>query len=91
MLRPQRCGADCVKLQKSSLPDKFARSALGRPYEGPHSWGATYGEHKAHLELSDDDYLQLQQHAKQAGHRAGSSETDGQTGRRQLTVCPMSH
>ncbi|KAF0309743.1 Sialic acid synthase [Amphibalanus amphitrite] len=68
----KRCGADCVKLQKSSLPDKFAGSALRRPYEGPHSWGATYGEHKAHLELSRSAYRELQEYAKQAGTRAAS-------------------
>ena len=65
----QKCGADCVKMQKSSLSDKFTASALRRPYVGRHSWGATYGEHKAHLEISHDHYRELQQHAKQARER----------------------
>ncbi|XP_037093484.1 sialic acid synthase-like [Pollicipes pollicipes] len=62
----KRSGADCVKLQKSSLPDKFSRAALCRPYGGPHAWGATYGQHKAHLELGEEAYKELQAYARQA-------------------------
>lgn len=59
-----KCGVDCVKFQKSSLRDKFNRQAMERPYDSVHSWGRTYGEHKQFLELSDDTYRVLQNHAK---------------------------
>ena len=71
-----RAGADCVKLQKSSLPDKFTAGALAQPYSGPHSWGATYGEHKAHLELSEQQYRDLQCHAREEGIAFTASAMD---------------
>ena len=60
-----QAGAHCVKFQKSSLEHKFTAAALARPYTGPHSWGDTYGEHKEHLEFSEEQYKELQQHAAQ--------------------------
>uniref|UniRef100_A0A182NSH2 AFP-like domain-containing protein n=1 Tax=Anopheles dirus TaxID=7168 RepID=A0A182NSH2_9DIPT len=67
MQTAKECGADCVKFQRSSLPDKFTASALARPYSGPNSWGSTYGEHKAWLEFSPDQYRDLQRFASEIG------------------------
>ena len=36
-----------------------------RPYDSPNSWGETYGQHKRHLELSDESYRELKQVADQ--------------------------
>ncbi len=44
--RAAAAGADCVKFQKTSLADKFTGAVLDSPYDGEHSWGKTYGEHK---------------------------------------------
>ena len=63
----RHAGVDCVKFQKSSLADKFNGLALAREYSGPQSWGQTYGEHKEHLELSEQDYRDLQEHAHKEG------------------------
>lgn len=63
----KECGADCVKFQKSDLVCKFNKKALERPYKSPHSWGETYGEHKAFLELSEESYKYLQRHAAECG------------------------
>ena len=52
-------GADCVKFQKSSLTEKFTKSALERPYDSKNSFGKTYGEHKEFLEFSTDEYIEL--------------------------------
>ena len=60
-----RAGADCVKFQKSSLRHKFNTAALEREYSGEHSWGSTYGEHKRHLEFSEEEFRELQRHAAQ--------------------------
>ena len=54
------CGADCVKFQKSNLTEKFTQQALSRPYNSQHSFGKTYGEHKIHLEFSEETYKDLQ-------------------------------
>lgn len=58
-------GADCVKLQKSCLSEKFTKNALQRQYDGPNSWGKTYGEHKEFLEFNVDQYKSLQKFANE--------------------------
>lgn len=52
-----------MKFQKTSFNDKFNKSALERIYDGPNSWGKTYGEHKEYLEFSKDQFLELQEFA----------------------------
>uniref|UniRef100_A0A336MXQ7 CSON008068 protein n=1 Tax=Culicoides sonorensis TaxID=179676 RepID=A0A336MXQ7_CULSO len=59
----KECGADCVKFQKSNLNEKFTQDALQRPYQSPNSFGATYGEHKAFLEFSIEQFEELQSFA----------------------------
>jgi len=63
----KQAGVDCVKLQKSSLQDKFNKRALARPYRSENSWGETYGQHKEFLEFSESEYLELQKYAKEQG------------------------
>lgn len=58
-------GADCVKFQKSCLNEKFTKNALTRTYDGPNSWGRTYGEHKEYLEFSIEQYKLLQAFANE--------------------------
>lgn len=54
-----RAGADAVKFQKRSIPAVLIREALDAPYLGPRSLGATYGEHRERLELSEEAYGEL--------------------------------
>ncbi|CAH2293546.1 sialic acid synthase [Pelobates cultripes] len=61
------CGADCAKFQKSELECKFNKKALERPYNSPHAWGKTYGEHKRHLEFTHDQYRELKKYAQEVG------------------------
>ncbi|XP_071518673.1 N-acetylneuraminate-9-phosphate synthase [Panulirus ornatus] len=63
--RAKDCGADCVKLQMSSLPAKFNRCALSRPYMSEHAWADTYGAHKKRLEFSHEQFMELQEYASQ--------------------------
>ncbi|XP_029102961.1 sialic acid synthase-like [Scleropages formosus] len=63
----KECGADCAKFQKSELEFKFNKRALERPYTSKNSWGATYGEHKRHLEFSHEQYRELQKYAEEVG------------------------
>ena len=74
-------GADCVKFQKSNLAAKFNSAALGREYSGPQSWGRTYGQHKAHLELGEEDYRELQDFARQEGIFFTASAMDSESAR----------
>jgi N-acetylneuraminate synthase/sialic acid synthase len=48
-----RCGGAAVKFQLKTVELLYTRRVLEAPYAHEHSFGATYGAHKAHLELSD--------------------------------------
>lgn len=61
----KRCGANCVKFQKSDLNSRFNKAALDRPYRSHHSWGNTYGQHRAYLEFSENQFKELKKHAEQ--------------------------
>lgn len=58
---------DAVKLTKRDLTEELAASAMNRTYDSPHSFGRTYGEHRAALELSDQAHLEIYRHAKSLG------------------------
>ncbi len=60
-------GADAVKFCKRCLASELTADASGRPYRGPQSFGATYGEHRQALELDIRQHAQLQAHAEAAG------------------------
>ena len=52
-LRPM----DAVKMTKRDLNEELTDSQMNRPYDSPHSFGRTYGEHRAYLELTDEEPL----------------------------------
>ncbi len=56
---------DAVKLTKRDLSQELSVSAMNRPYNSPHSFGKTYGEHRAYLELSDEEHLEVYRYAKE--------------------------
>jgi len=60
-------GADAVKFQKRTVADILIAEALLRPYTVPTSLGATYGEHRERLELSETDFYALADHAHARG------------------------
>jgi sialic acid synthase len=61
------CGADAVKLQKRANRSLYTREFYEQPYDNEFSFGHTYGEHREALELSPDDYRELQAHAREVG------------------------
>ncbi len=58
---------DAVKLTKRDLNAELSNSAMSRPYDSPHSFGKTYGEHRAALELSNEEHYELYLYAKSKG------------------------
>lgn len=58
---------DAVKFTKRDLKEELSASAMNRPYDSPHSFGRTYGEHRAKLELSDEQHHELYLYAKEKG------------------------
>ena len=61
------CGADAVKLQKRANRSLYTREFYEQPYDNEFSFGRTYGEHREALELSPDEYRELQGHARGVG------------------------
>lgn len=73
----QKCGADCVKFQKSCVEEKFTLLARNKPYESKNSFGLTYGEHKTFLEFTEDQYKELRKYAvKKVGIHFTASAMD---------------
>lgn len=62
-LRPM----DAVKLTKRDLSEELTASQMNRVYDSPHSFGRTYGEHRAFLELTDEEHFEVYKHAKSIG------------------------
>lgn len=58
---------DAVKLTKRDLTEELTVSQMNRPYNTPNSFGKTYGEHRAFLELSDEEHFEVYKHAKALG------------------------
>lgn len=58
---------DAVKLTKRDLREELSAEQMSRPYNSPHSFGKTYGEHRAFLELSDEEHFEVYRHAKEYG------------------------
>jgi len=56
-------GANAVKFQKRSIKRILTQEGLEMPYDNRNSFGKTYGEHKKALELSENNYKELQKFA----------------------------
>ncbi len=56
---------DAVKLTKRDLSQELSVSAMNKPYNSPHSFGKTYGEHRAYLELSNEEHFEIYKYAKE--------------------------
>lgn len=63
----KECGADAVKLQKRNNRELFTAAGYSRPYDNPHSYGETYGEHREFLEFGETEYKELQAYAAEIG------------------------
>lgn len=58
---------NAVKLTKRDLNEELSASQMTRSYDSPHSFGKTYGEHRAFLELNDEQHFECYKHAKSYG------------------------
>lgn len=60
-------GVDAVKLQMRDMDWELSRTEYERPYNSPHSFGHTYGEHREALELSPDEHEEVYHYARERG------------------------
>lgn len=58
---------NAVKLTKRDLSEELSASQMNSAYNSPHSFGKTYGEHRAALELSDEEHFEVYKYAKGLG------------------------
>jgi len=60
-------GASAIKFQVRTNDTLFSREMLEKPYDHPNSFGATYGDHRAVLELSSSDLKRLKERCVEVG------------------------
>ena len=58
---------NAVKMTKRDLAEELTGSQMNRIYDTPNSFGRTYGEHRAFLELDDQAHYEVYKHAKSLG------------------------
>lgn len=58
---------NAVKLTKRDLTQELSKSQMDRLYDNPNSFGKTYGEHRAVLELNDEEHFEIYKYAKEKG------------------------
>lgn len=58
---------NAIKLTKRDLNEELAATQMNRIYDTPNSFGRTYGEHRAALELSDEEHFEVYKYAKSLG------------------------
>jgi sialic acid synthase len=58
---------NAVKLTKRDLNEELTTTQMNRIYDTPNSFGRTYGEHRAALELSDEEHYEVYKYAKSLG------------------------
>ena len=67
ILKAKDCGVDAVKSQKRDPRQCLTSEQYERPYNSPHSFGKTYGEHREALELSREEWEDAMQFADDLG------------------------
>jgi 3-deoxy-D-glycero-D-galacto-nononate 9-phosphate synthase len=58
---------NAIKLTKRDLSEELSKEGMDRPYIGPNSFGATYGEHREFLELTYKEHAELGRYIKSKG------------------------
>ena len=58
---------NAVKMTKRDLNEELTISQMNRIYDTPNSFGRTYGEHRAFLELSDEEHFEVYKYSKSLG------------------------
>ena len=58
---------NAVKMTKRDLNEELTNSQMNRIYDNPNSFGRTYGEHRAFLELDDAAHYEVYKYAKEKG------------------------
>lgn len=58
---------NAVKMTRRDLSEELTTTQMNRIYDSPNSFGRTYGEHRAFLELDDQTHYEVYKFAKEKG------------------------
>lgn len=58
---------NAVKMTRRDLKEELTTTQMNRIYDTPNSFGRTYGEHRAFLELDDEAHFEVYKFAKEKG------------------------
>lgn len=58
---------DAIKFQKRSIDELYQKKFLDELYSNHYSFGVTYGDHKRFLEFSNEQLIELKEHATNRG------------------------
>ncbi|MDY6264636.1 MAG: N-acetylneuraminate synthase family protein [Fibrobacter sp.] len=58
---------NAVKMTRRDLDEELTPTQMNRIYDNANSFGHTYGEHRAFLELDDDAHFEVYKYAKEKG------------------------
>jgi len=61
------CGANVAKFQKRCARELLTPEQYNAPYDNPHSYGRTYGEHREFLEFDAATHAALKKYAEEHG------------------------
>src|SRR5687767_5055155 len=61
----KECGVNAVKLQKRDNRSLFTRAMYKSHYDSENAFGDTYGAHREALEFGREEYVELQQYARE--------------------------
>lgn len=70
------CGADVAKFQKRCARELLTEEQYNAPYENPHSYGPSYGEHREFLEFDAKTHKMLKDYAEDHGIEYSTSVWD---------------
>ena len=66
-VKAKEAGANAIKLQKRNNKLLFTKKMYESNYDSRNAYGDTYGEHRDALEFEMEEYVELQQYAKELG------------------------
>jgi sialic acid synthase len=70
------CGAHVAKFQKRCARELLTEAQYNAPYDNPHSYGRTYGEHREFLEFDISAHAMLKEYAEAHGIEYSTSVWD---------------
>jgi N-acetylneuraminate synthase len=86
----KECGADVAKFQKRNPKELLTDEQYNSPHPNPyHSYGATYGEHREFLELTQEQHAELKKYAESIGIVYSTSVWDTTSAREIIELNPQ--